>query len=576
MKSKNKTCQNCKNDFTIEPDDFLFYEKVKAPPPTFCPECRLQRRLTFRNERGLHRAVCDLCHKNMISVIPNGELKVYCVSCWVSENWNVMEYGKDYDFSKSFFEQYKELMREVPVRALVSSSNTLVNSEYSNTSSHLKDCYLIYGSDNCTNCFYGSEIIDSFDCVDCMMITNSNFCFDSINCQRCSRANHCIDCRDSLNVSFSRNLSGCSNCFGCSNLNNKSYFIFNESYNKEDYLLKIKELDNGSFSKMLENKKEAEIFQINFPRKFYHGFKNNNVSGDYIYNSKDSPSSFMVSGAEDCKYCSNLVVNSTKGCFDYSDWGANASNIYESQSCGNNVSDMKFCFFVSKNSMNIEYSSLCTNSNNLFGCLGLRNKSYCIFNKQYTKEEYFQLREKIIKHMDEMPYVDKKGSIYKYGEFFPIEISIFPYNDTTAQDFFALSKEEVINNGYSWVDNMERNYSIDIKVESLPDNIIDVGDDILNKTIQCLNINEEEKNSNCTRAFRIIPAEFSFYKKEKIPVPRYCPNCRHFKRFKNRNPIKLWHRKCMKKGCINEFETSYSPDRPEIVYCEKCYQQEVY
>ena len=27
--------------------------------------------------------------------------------------------------------------------------------------------------------------------------------------------------------------------------------------------------------------------------------------------------------------------------------------------------------------------------------------------------------------------------------------------------------------------------------------------------------------------------------------------------------------------CPNEFETSYAPDRPEIVYCEQCYQAEV-
>ena len=28
--------------------------------------------------------------------------------------------------------------------------------------------------------------------------------------------------------------------------------------------------------------------------------------------------------------------------------------------------------------------------------------------------------------------------------------------------------------------------------------------------------------------------------------------------------------------CTNEFETSYAPERPEIVYCESCYQKEVY
>jgi len=50
-----KSCQNCKNDFTIEPDDFSFYEKIKVPAPTFCPECRMVRRLSFRNERNLFR-----------------------------------------------------------------------------------------------------------------------------------------------------------------------------------------------------------------------------------------------------------------------------------------------------------------------------------------------------------------------------------------------------------------------------------------------------------------------------------------------------------------------------------------
>jgi hypothetical protein len=47
--------------------------------------------------------------------------------------------------------------------------------------------------------------------------------------------------------------------------------------------------------------------------------------------------------------------------------------------------------------------------------------------------------------------------------------------------------------------------------------------------------------------------------------------------------MKLWHRQCMCSKnhphhggrCSNEFETSYSPDRKEIVYCEQCYNSEV-
>ena len=52
---ETKNCQNCKKDFIIEPEDFNFYQKMKVPPPTFCPLCRAQRRFAFRNERKFFR-----------------------------------------------------------------------------------------------------------------------------------------------------------------------------------------------------------------------------------------------------------------------------------------------------------------------------------------------------------------------------------------------------------------------------------------------------------------------------------------------------------------------------------------
>ena len=72
-----------------------------------------------------------------------------------------------------------------------------------------------------------------------------------------------------------------------------------------------------------------------------------------------------------------------------------------------------------------------------------------------------------------------------------------------------------------------------------------------------------------------------------LPLPRKDFECRHRDRMAKRNPRKLWHRKCMKENCANEFETAYAPDlryaegsgeasRPEIIYCERCYQAEIY
>jgi hypothetical protein len=261
--------------------------------------------------------------------------------------------------------------------------------------------------------------------------------------------------------------------------------------------------------------------------------------------------------------------------------GIKGELLYESLSASMSVSRVYFSIQI-RESQDIYYSIECHNSSNLFACVSLRNKSYCIFNKQYTKEQYEELVPKIIKHMNDMPYIDPKGRTYKYGEFFPSELSPFCYNETIAQEYFPLNKEEAIKQGYKWKDGEERNYTIDIKTEDIPDSIKDIDETILGKVIEC-----EHKgtcNEQCTEAFKIIASELQFYQRMNLPLPHLCPNCRHYQRLKQRNPLKLWHRQCMcdkenhlhKGKCEVEFETSYAPERPEIVYCEKCYQQEVY
>ena len=99
--SSVQACQNCKQNFVIEPEDFAFYEKIKVPAPTFCPECRMVRRMLWRNERALYKRKCDATGKDIISIYSQDKpLKVYDQKYWWSDNWDPMEYGRDYDFSK--------------------------------------------------------------------------------------------------------------------------------------------------------------------------------------------------------------------------------------------------------------------------------------------------------------------------------------------------------------------------------------------------------------------------------------------------------------------------------------------
>ena len=82
MSSETKICQNCKNNFTIEPEDFKFYEKIKVPPPTWCPECRAQRRMTWRNERALYKRK-DANGIDVISIYSEDKpVKIYERNYW--------------------------------------------------------------------------------------------------------------------------------------------------------------------------------------------------------------------------------------------------------------------------------------------------------------------------------------------------------------------------------------------------------------------------------------------------------------------------------------------------------------
>ncbi len=116
---QTKNCQNCKKDFTVESDDFAFYEKMKVPAPTFCPECRAQRRFVWRNERTLYKRKCDLCAKNIIGLYPEKTpFPVYCYECWYGDGWDPLSFGIDYTASVPFFTQLKTLMQKVPRLAI--------------------------------------------------------------------------------------------------------------------------------------------------------------------------------------------------------------------------------------------------------------------------------------------------------------------------------------------------------------------------------------------------------------------------------------------------------------------------
>lgn len=605
MNSETKICQNCKQSFVIEPEDFDFYKKINVPPPTWCPECRTKRRFMWRNEWHLFRRPDFLDGKEIFSNFPKESyIRVYNKEYWWSDAWDSMQYGRDYDFSRPFFEQLKELFATVPWPSRATIGD-IINSDYTMNVGWLKNCYLVFNMDYAEDSLYVNSGSHIKNCVDCHIIRGSELCYESVNIANCYKAFFSLDCIDCHDIYFCGGCIGCNNCFGCYGLRNKSYCIFNRPYSKEEYIRKIKEfeLDSAAF---LGSQKQKIFDHWNlFPVKYTKSRKNVNCTGEYIQNSKNVYNSYRVVEGEDLKNCQIILLGPAKDSYDQTLWGSGSERAYEVGQCGAGAYNIHFCWGVYGDVKDVEYSAYCTGSSNLFGCMGLKKKEYCVFNKQYSKQEYEKLVAEIKRHMDTLPFL-KGGRSYHYGEFFPPELSPFAYNETIAQEYFPLTKAEALAGGYRWRDPDTRSYTITKKPENLPDNIKDVDDSILKDTIGCAH--EGTRNEQCTTAFRIIPEELQFYKRMNLPLPRLCPNCRHYQRLKQRNPLKLWHRKCTCEGrsakskspaspsqveagqivyqntaehfhganrCPNEFETSYAPERPEIVYCESCYNSEV-
>ncbi|MFA7000178.1 MAG: hypothetical protein WC241_03635 [Candidatus Paceibacterota bacterium] len=574
MKSETKNCQNCKKDFIIEPDDFSFYEKIKVPPPTFCPECRSQRRMSWRNVRNLYRHKCKAPEHDEVIIStysPEKIFNIYDSKYWWSDKYDSSLYGMDYDFSRPFFLQFAELLKRTPLPNI--SNINPVNTDYANMTIESKDCYFVFSSNKNENCSYSEGINDCQNSIDILSSHNNNFLHESIDCINCFNVAFGIKANECIDSMFLYDCKNCSNCFGCWNLRNKKYFIFNKQYTKEEYKKTIESFNLDSYLQFEKIKNSYKEKLQNAIRKFADISKSENVSGNNIEFSNDCHNSFDIFKANNSSYVWRFLRNGGSDNYDVT-IGTKPELCYEGNGVG---AAYNFKFGVATdNTSNSFYAHTCVSScNYLFGCVGLKGKSYCILNRQYTKEQYEELIPKIIKHMSDMPYIDSKGRVYKYGEFFPSELSPFAYNETIAQEYFPLTKEQALEQGYKWKDKEERNYSIDIHTEDIPDSISDISDtDILNKVIECSH--KGTCNQQCTEAFKIIPEELSFYRRMNLPLPRLCPNCRHYERLAQRNPMKLWHRGCMKPGCTNTFETSYAPERQEIVYCEKCYQGEVY
>ena len=595
-----RKCKWTWEDFPIFEKDMEMLEKLSPvingkkqsiPLPTLSPKARQIRRLLFRNEWNFYKSRSSKTWESMISLYaPENDVKVFEQKEWWQDDWESMDFGFEFDENKSLDEQFLKLREDVPRVNLVWFDSK--NSDYSTWTAYCRNCYLINSSENSEDCYYWKLIQNCQNSADCSYIYDSQNLYECLNvkwaykCQYLHNSDNCDSCY------FSDDLISCKDCMFSSNLRNSSYVFKNKQLSKEDYKKEAEKYLNSR-----ENiKKAIKIFEEevikNNINKYASIINSPNSYWDVLNNDKNCFYCFDVNDSEDCRYV-NVWIE-IKDIMDCNNMYIKPERSYEVMWTvwTNNVHFSTYIFDCN----NILYSQDCRDCKNLFWCVGLRNKEYCIFNKQYKKEDYEIQVEKII---------EKMKSSWKWWEYFDTKNSAFPYNDSLALEYFPVEKvveiknnkiisSKIINKNWDWtvyILEPEKEISkakldlwwvekIDIlwktrekeiwipeniyflETKDLKNKITEKSEEIFKKAIKC---------SISARPFRIAPAEFKFYQKNNIVIPEFHSNERYCKRLWYKPKRELHLKNCTK--CDKETLSVY--DENKKIYCESCYEKEV-
>ena len=323
---------------------------------------------------------------------------------------------------------------------------------------------------------------------------------------------------------------------------NQSYCINNKQYTKEEYK---KEIENIKPQTKTEQEKVIWCNQTECENSF---------GNNYTWCTNCSFSDALTN-CENTKYSREIsdMKNVYDGMWILSEFGL------ENRASGYS----HHCLFslIVLHSSNPLYSRHCDNCDHIFWCVWLKDKSYCIYNEQYTKEEYNKIVPQIIAQMIR----DKE-----WLEFFNPQFSYFWYNETPSMEKYPLSKEEALKMWYKREDYESPAPKVEkfVPWEKLPKQwcrvIQEKKPDILKKILNYAVVCEVSK-----KPFRITNQEIEFYIKHNLPLPTKHPDVRHKERFLKKDSTVMILTTCDE--CWEEILSVHNKWEWKKVLCEKCY-----
>lgn len=564
--TERKVCAVSGQDFAVFQKDREFldtisptfaWQKFVIPNPTLCPEERQARRLMQRNERNYYKSTCALTGKAIVTNInPKLWEPVYDSKARRWDGRDARDCLQDRDPTQSFLTQFHTLKKRVPKIALmndngISSENCL----YTYDILYCKDCYMTMEAINDKLAHYCLCVHRSENMVDCTIVYDSHYCIectDSYKLYSCVYAHNCNECNNML---FARDCKWCSDCLCCVGLRNRQYCIFNRQYSKEEYISQKEAIIQKHIQDKDKFLHDWNDFLSQQQKLFANLINSESSIGNNIFDSSDIAFGFEISNCKKSRYMYNVLDSNNAMDIDIS---TNVDHCYD---CMTPDLCRKTCFSLFCSSCNdVRYSEMCHRCTDCFGCVWLKDKQYCILNKQYTKEEYELMVAKIISQMI------VQGERWEY---FPAWTSTHPYNKSDAMQRYPLTKEQALSRWYARDDEIVAvnipEHATTISWSDLDTNPLTVSDTIIDSVIVC----PETK-----RPFRIIKQELELYRKMKFPLPRLHHDLRHQQRMARRLGRKLYLRSCP--STWTKLITPYSPAYQGRVVSKEAYEKEIY
>jgi hypothetical protein len=477
--------------------------------PTDTPVDRFKHLGAFWPMWNLHQRKCGHSGKAIVSVFrPDCPYPVWHRDAWFAE---ADPPQAEFDPGRPFFEQAWELFQSCPIPHAFQSHNQ--NCEYTDDWYYSKNCYLCHSGQNNEDCRYCYGCDSITDLQGAVFSFNSEVCADLINCSKCFGSFYLLNCKNVHDCGFLYDCRDCSDCLFCSNLRNKKYCFGNEQLSREEFEAKKAEWDFGS-QKVWEHAKDyfADMMQGMAWHRAQQIDHSENSSGNYVHHSKDCENCYMLSYHENC---ANVCFSGPQAKTALDCLGTVGAELTYMCSLPVYCYEARRCFSVSHCRF-VEYSAYMQNCQYCFGCCGLVNRKFCVFNKQYEEAEYHELVARIKAHMQQP--ADGKSGLCEWDRFFPGYFAPNPYAESYSGFHFPLTGGaggEITKQGYRDAEPLEKADVKTAEVSKIPDSLAE-----LTPEKEAWLMAQVFWDEEYARPFQIQAADITFARRLEIALPR--------------------------------------------------------